>query len=64
VRYLRVIYRHGFAWLVFCLVALPVGYILFLIRHPKESIKPVLVFACGVVLQSVGYWLSPELVAF
>ena len=59
VKYLVVIYRHGLLWFLFCLIVLPVGPIAFLILHPRESLKPFLLFVCGIGVEAVGCWLWP-----
>ncbi len=61
VKYLVVIYKHGILWLLFCLIVLPVGYVAFLVLHPRDSLKPILLLACGIVIQAVGCWVWPEI---
>lgn len=60
-RYVMVIYGHGYLWLLFCLVVLPVGYVAFLLLHPRESLKPLLILVAGIALQFIGYLLHPEI---
>jgi hypothetical protein len=60
IRYLYVIYKHGILWLTFCLVILPIGYVVFFIRHPYDSVKPVLIVAFGMAIMWVVYLIFPE----
>ena len=57
VRFLVVVYRHGFGWFFTCLFVPVVGWLFFLL-HAKDAWRPAALSMAGFVIAGVGYWVG------